>query len=355
MVVKTMRALCLLVAAVLIAVLAGCGNEPDPAAGAPGVEAVAEAPSGPTADRKVVSLCYHGMADESGSTYELSIGDFKEQLQALADDGYESVLPSQIADYLEGKGDLPENAVCITFDDGPESILTVSKPAMDAHGYVGAAFLIADSVGGDGKLSWDQVRELEAAGWEIGSHTCTHEMLTRVSADTCIGELEDARDGIAAEVEGDCDAIAYPNGLYDADVAAHARDAGYRIAFTIDRGPADQTTDPMYVPRQMLVNGNSLKTFRGWLSQEKLHLDEVDPPVGARMSTDAGITARLADDDVPIGEMEMSVNGSPIKYEGDSETGMLTITPELNEGANNLRINYYGNPRREVSWVIVAE
>ena len=34
---------------------------------------------------------------------------------------------------------------------------------------------------------------------------------------------------------------------------------------------------------------------------------------------------------------------------------MLTIHPELAEGANNLRINYYGSPRHEVSWVIVAE
>ena len=352
---KMTRALCLIVAAAMITTLAGCGNEPEPTDGAENVEAVAEVASGPTTDRKVVALCYHAMDDESGSTYELSIGDFKEQLQALADDGYESVLPSQIADYLEGKSDLPEKAVCITFDDGPESILSVSKPAMDAHGYVGAAFLIADSVGGEGLLSWDQVRELEAAGWEIGSHTCTHEMLTRVSTDTCVCELEDAREDIAAEIEGDCDAFAYPNGLYDADVAARARDAGYRIAFTIDRGPADQTTDAMFVPRQMLVDGNSLKTFGNWLSQEKLHLEELDPPVGERMSTDAGITARLADDDVPINGMEMSVNGSPIKYEGDSETGMLTITPELNEGANNLRINFYGSPRREVSWVIVAE
>jgi len=350
----TRHALCLLIAALLMAALAGCGNEPDTEADGEVMEPAIEAPAEPVAERKIVTLCYHGTAAQSGSTYELEAADFKEQLQALADDGYESVLPTQVADYLEGKADLPEKPVCITFDDGPESVLTVSKPAMDVHGFVGAAFLIADSVGAEGNLNWEQVRELEAAGWEIGSHTSCHEKPTKISEEKCRAELEGSRDTILAEIEGDCTSLAYPYGLYDAGVIEHAQDAGYRIAFTIDRGPADQTTDPMIVPRQMLVNGNSLKTFRGWLAQEKLHLEEIDPPIGERVGTGTTITARLADEDVPADGMEMSVNGSPVSYEAD-ESGMLTIDPELSEGANNLRVNYYGSPRREVSWLIVAE
>lgn len=351
---KWTRALCLLTAALLAAIMAGCGNEPEAELPDEAAESAIEGPKEPVSERKIVTLCYHSMAEESGSTYELSIADFEEQLQALADGGYESVLPAQIADYLEGKSDLPEKSVCITFDDGPESILTVSKPAMDEHGFVGAAFLIADAVGANGKLSWDQVRELESAGWEIGSHSACHEKPTKVDDDVCRMELAGSRETIREEIEGDCEALAYPFGLYDANVIEHTREAGYRIAFTIDRGPADQTTDPLLVPRQMLVNGNSLRTFRGWLAQEKLHLEDIDPPIGERVGTDATVTARLADEEVPADGLEMSVNGSPVSYEAD-EAGMLTIDPELNEGANNLRINYYGSPRHEVSWVIVAE
>ncbi len=348
----------LLAAAMLMMLFAGCGEAPEPTAEVgpdPAEEVVTEVASGPTTDRKIVTLCYHAMADASGSTYEIAIADFKEQLAALAEEGYQSVLPSQIADYFEGKADLPEKAVCITFDDGPESVLTVSKPAMDAHGYVGAAFLIADSVGAGGNLTWDQVRELEAAGWEIGSHTACHEKATKVDDATCEAELAGSREKIAAEIEGDCSALAYPFGLYDASVIEHAREAGYRIAFTIDRGPADQTTDPMLVPRQMLVDGNSLKTFRGWLAQEKLHLEEITPAIGERMASGQTLTARLADEGVPAEGLEISINGSPVKNEAEAGSGMLSISPELDEGANNLRINYYGDPRREVSWVIVTE
>lgn len=346
-----------LVVAALALGFSGCRGKPDPEADdVAAVEDVAVVPAGPATERRVLVLCYHAMSDGATATYDVPTGDFAEQLALLDEEGYESVLPAQIADYLEGKGDLPEKAVCITFDDGPESILTESKPLMDEHGYTGAAFLIADSVGGSGKLTWDQVRELEAAGWEIGSHTACHEKPTKLDADACMAEFEGSRETIAAEIEGDCAALAYPFGLYDAGVVARAREAGYRIAFTIDRGPADWTTDIMMVPRQMLVNGNSLKTFGRWLEQEKLHLEDVTPAIGERMETSAPeFTATVADEGVSPGELEISRDGNPVTYDIDEATRTVTFTPELSEGANNLRVNYYGSPRREVSWVVVYE
>ncbi len=339
----------------LAAGLFGCGDKPDPSVDEDG-EAALEEPAAPTTERRVTVLCYHAMSDGAESFYDVPTEDFAEQLAMMDERGYESVLPSEIADYLEGRADLPEKAVCLTFDDGPESILTESKPLMDQYGYTGAAFLITDAVGASGNLSWDQVRELQAAGWEIGSHTCSHEKPTKIDAEKCVAELEDSKAAIDAEIEGECTAVAYPYGLYDASVIEHAREAGYRVAFTIDRGPADWTDDVLRLPRQMVVNGNSLSTFGRWLDQEKLHLEDVTPAIGERVSeAEPTITARLADESVPPDGIEASVNGKPVSCEGDSESGRITLFPELSEGANNLRLNYYGSPRREVSWVIAHE
>ncbi len=342
--------------AALAAVLPGCrGKVQQDGEIAGGPEALPE-PSGPTTQRSVLVLCYHAMSPAAEATYDVPTEDFAEQLQFMADEGCESVTPSQIADYLEGRGDLPEKAVCITFDDGPESILTESKPLMDEYGFTGAIFLITDAVGGEGKLSWDQVRELEAAGWEVGSHTASHVHPTRIDAEQCREEFENSRRAIEDEIEGECGALAYPYGLYDDTVMSLARDAGYRIAFTIDRGPADWTDDLMRTPRQMVVNGNSLKTFGTWLAQGKLHLEDVDPPIGARVHTDTPtITARVADEDVPVDGIEISRDGNPVSYDADADTRTITFSPELSEGANNLRMNVYGSPRREVSWVIVCD
>lgn len=348
----------LLAASIALVALVGCGRAPDEEfADAETPAATVEQPApGPASERTVLVLCYHAMEPGAEGTCDVATEDFAEQLQAIADEGYESVLPGEIAGYLRGDNDLPEKSVCFTFDDGPESILMRSKPMLDEHGFTGAAFLITDSVGAEGKLSWQQVRELQQAGWEIGSHSVSHALPTKLTAEECRDEFEDSKAAIDAEIEGECTALAYPYGLYDSTVMTLAADAGYEIAFTIDRGPADWTDDAMRVPRQMVVNGNSLGTFRRWLAQEKLHLEDIDPAIGERVrSTEPEMTATVADEGVPPGELEISRDGNPVSYDADEQARTITFTPEVREGANNLRINYYGSPRREVSWVIVCE
>lgn len=316
----------------------------------------AEQPAGPATQRSVLVLCYHAMSPGATSTYDVPSEDFAAQLKLIADQGYQSVTVDQIADYLDGGADLPEKAVCFTFDDGAESNLTVSKPMLDEHGFVGNVFLITDSVGAEGKLSWEQVAELAAAGWGVGSHTASHEYLTRVDAETARAQLVHSKAAIEEHTDGACAAIAYPYGLYDATVMELAQEAGYRIAFSIDRGPADWTDDRWRVPRQMVVNGNSLKTFGTWLAQSKLHLDDVSPAIGERLDTTTPtITAVVADEDVPLEGIEVSCDGKPIKYQSDPDTRTITLTPELSAGANNLRLTVYGSPRREVSWVILCD
>ncbi|MGC9319864.1 MAG: polysaccharide deacetylase family protein [Armatimonadota bacterium] len=352
------RTVALLAAVALAGCLTGCPRRPDTQGGPPEepVPSAAQDQDEPVSRRSVLVLCYHDMAPGAEGTFSIPTEDFAAQLELIHEGGFESVLPSQIADYLQGRADLPGKAVCLTFDDGPESILTESKPLMDEYGYTGAAFLITDQVGGAGKLSWEQVRELEAAGWEIGSHTASHAKPTKIDPGRWAEELESSRAAIDAETEGECTALAYPYGLYDEQVIEAAREAGFRIALTIDRGPADWTTDAMVVPRQMVVNGNSLDTFSRWLEQGKLHLTDIAPPIGRRVTTTTPtITATLADEDVPVDGLEISRDGNPVSYDSDADARTITLTPELLEGANNLRITYYGSPRREVSWVIVSE
>lgn len=305
--------------------------------------------------RTIPVFCYHKMSEKSTSTYEVEIADFTEQLAAMNEAGFETVTPTQIADYLDGKGELPDKPACITFDDGAMSVLTVSKPLMDKYGYVGAAFLIAGSVGGHGNLDWDDVAELEEAGWEIGSHTVSHIYPTRVSIEKCAEEFASSRETIRDNIEGDCIAIAYPYGLYDDDTLDAVRDAGYRLGFTIDLGPADQTDDPLLIPREMLVNGNSMRTFRRWLGQDKIHLEDLDPPVGERVdSREPTITARLADD-IPASEIEFTVAGKRIEVSVGEDGTSLTLSPKLATGANIIRANYWGGTPRELSWLVICD
>lgn len=85
-------------------------------------------------------------------------------------------------------------------------------------------------------ISWPQAREMDAAGVEIGSHTLTHPILTRVADQRLQDELRGSRGRVEAEMDRAIDLLCYPNGDHDRRVVRAARDAGYRCAVTIEPG-----------------------------------------------------------------------------------------------------------------------
>jgi peptidoglycan/xylan/chitin deacetylase (PgdA/CDA1 family) len=66
----------------------------------------------------------------------------------------------------------------------------------------------------------------------IGSHTFTHPILSNCSRQKQERELSESKKQLANWLNKDLDAIAYPNGSYNAETLAVAREQGYSIAFT---------------------------------------------------------------------------------------------------------------------------
>jgi peptidoglycan/xylan/chitin deacetylase (PgdA/CDA1 family) len=92
-------------------------------------------------------------------------------------------------------------------------------------------------------LDWDGVRELVRQGFEIGSHTVDHPILSRVTPERLDLELTESRRRIEAETGQPCCCIAYPNGGREdisEQVFQAAKRAGYSAGFTI----AERFSDP---------------------------------------------------------------------------------------------------------------
>jgi peptidoglycan/xylan/chitin deacetylase (PgdA/CDA1 family) len=85
-------------------------------------------------------------------------------------------------------------------------------------------------------MSWDDARGLIQRGFELGSHTVTHPILSRVSSEQLRCELIESRKRVEAETGSRCIAIAYPNGSprdYSPAVLQAAEEAGYEFGFII--------------------------------------------------------------------------------------------------------------------------
>jgi peptidoglycan/xylan/chitin deacetylase (PgdA/CDA1 family) len=98
-------------------------------------------------------------------------------------------------------------------------------------------------------MTWQQAREMEANGVEIGSHTVTHPILTQVSDAQLNTELGESKSKLEAELGHASDLFCYPNGDTDGRVRRAARRAGYRAAVTTEEGLNGQTCDLLALRR----------------------------------------------------------------------------------------------------------
>lgn len=88
-------------------------------------------------------------------------------------------------------------------------------------------------------MTWAQLREMHAAGMEVGSHGVDHRMLAKLSPQAMRDEVAGSRLAIEAALGAPVAAMSYPVGgrdAYNAAVMAVAREAGYRMACTYVAG-----------------------------------------------------------------------------------------------------------------------
>jgi peptidoglycan/xylan/chitin deacetylase (PgdA/CDA1 family) len=85
-------------------------------------------------------------------------------------------------------------------------------------------------------LTWDQVREMDSNGIEIGSHTVTHPILTKTNSDKLRYELRESRARLEAQLGRKVELLGYPNGDHNVAVQDEAARAGYKCAVTADYG-----------------------------------------------------------------------------------------------------------------------
>lgn len=81
-------------------------------------------------------------------------------------------------------------------------------------------------------MDWDQVREMAAAGMELGSHTVSHPILSRVNASALRYELVESKRELEERLGRSICALAYPVGgnfAFNREVEEAAREAGYDV------------------------------------------------------------------------------------------------------------------------------
>ena len=115
-------------------------------------------------------------------------------------------------------------------------------------------------------ISWDQLRRLDPQLVDIGSHTCSHPILSRCTPEQIDGELRDSKTRIEQEMGRPVTAFCYPNGQradYTTLVTEAVKTAGYESGVVAYGTFVRPGADPFLIER---VNPRTkLSEFRNLL------------------------------------------------------------------------------------------
>jgi peptidoglycan/xylan/chitin deacetylase (PgdA/CDA1 family) len=207
-----------------------------------------------------VILGYHGVArcSRKDDPFLLSIapGKFRLQLEMMLDAGFRFVTVAELV-RAAGGGTPPPGLAAVSFDDAMRNALSTALPILQALGIRASLYVPTDWLGGSNPwisgpdaaiLNAEELRELAAAGWELGAHTVSHPDLATLDYDGCMREIEGSCEALAQILGAPVETFAYPFGSYGPAAVAAARNAGLLAAVTTGSG----SWEPYELTRAMI-------------------------------------------------------------------------------------------------------
>ncbi len=223
-------------------------------------------------------LMYHHIQDLSKNMTPMSVGlsttpaSFDAQLAVIEKAGYETVTFANIA---SGSGHTKKPLI-LTFDDGYEDAYSHAFPVLRQHHMKGVFYIITDMVGTSGYLTWQQAKEMQDAGMEIGAHSEHHPDLTKITATKMQLEIHGSIQTLAQRMQKPVLSFAYPSGRYNLAVLKEFKtEPGVLFAVTTHSAIATTSSPRLELPRIRMKTGvpiaRVLKRFSHTLTHHSIH------------------------------------------------------------------------------------
>jgi peptidoglycan/xylan/chitin deacetylase (PgdA/CDA1 family) len=221
--------------------------------------------------RRSVILGYHGVgpSDPSEDPEHLLVPPerFRAQVGLLRDAGFRFVTVTELAERATGHKP-PPGLAALSFDDGMEDNHSVLLPILEELGIRATVYVTTGLIGkpnpwmskrsGARMMTEDELRELAAAGVELGAHTVTHPDLSTLPHGACLREMTESRDALERLTGAPVRSFAYPFCRYGDAALAAAADAGFLAAVTCEgRG----SWNPLELKRAMITGKDGLPSF----------------------------------------------------------------------------------------------
>jgi peptidoglycan/xylan/chitin deacetylase (PgdA/CDA1 family) len=221
---------------------------------------------------RVPVLMFHRVApralarSETQRSLTVEPSTFAAELDWIAVHGYHPITQEQLFLGLFDGARLPRRPVVLSFDDGYKDDVRTILPMLRRHGWPATFFVITGRDALPDYLSWPEIRTLDRAGMDLGSHTVDHTELLGLAPARLRWELVTSRDALERHLGHPIRWFAYPAGRYDATSENAVATAGYLLAYGTRPGSRIAAGSRLAEPRVRVDGGESASAFGASLS-----------------------------------------------------------------------------------------
>jgi peptidoglycan/xylan/chitin deacetylase (PgdA/CDA1 family) len=245
---------------------------------APAAKAEApQPPAGAFQGKEVPILCYHQLRDwtakdsKGAKDYIMPMAEFKEEMKALHDSGYTTILPDELMEFLQNGKPLPAKPVMLTFDDATDEHYLVALPELDKYGFKAVFFVMTVVLNRPNYLTKGQVKEISDKGHVVASHTWDHHMTTKYTEADWVTQSDKPRALLETITGKPIKYFAYPFGLWNKAATQALKKRGYTAAFQLSAKRDDEL--PYFTIRRVIADGhwNTKQMFNSINRDFKVH------------------------------------------------------------------------------------
>lgn len=221
---------------------------------------------------KVPILLYHYVEivtdarDTIRKSLNINPNVFEKQIQTLLENSYTPIFIDELADYLDGKMELPKKPVILTFDDGYGDFYTDVFPILTKYKVKATIYVVPGFLDKINYMTTKQIQEVASSSGivEIASHTMHHINLKYVKTEIVRKEIFESKDKLEKLIGRSVTNFAYPYGGFNEETEKLVEQAGYKTAASVVAGSYQSAGNRFYLFR-LRPGARTGKFLTDWL------------------------------------------------------------------------------------------
>lgn len=227
-------------------------------------------------------FAYHRFGDDRYPSTNISLDRFEAHLNFLEENDYSVLTLGKAMDRMNSKEGLPGRTAVLTMDDGYKSVKTGALPLLEKYGFPATIFVCTEYVGGKNNLSWDELKELQKKGFEIGNHSHSHAHFLNEEGDErerrFQEDLEESEAQFKENMGMEPEVYAYPYGEYSSELEEILEEEGYDAGVAQNSGVIHSGSDRYSLPRfPMTSHYGKIEKFKEKARMHPLRVSKVSP------------------------------------------------------------------------------